>query len=162
MADHARSHEPAMNVRDAIIQRLNQRIMKMRTDFERFDNDAAEREKVGPKWNVRDLAGHMAMWAEYSVDRLKQKARGDKLAPLTQADVDRMNDEAYRKNRRMSYVMLLPQLRAAEERVMQVIGAVDPTQLIGDAPVREYVNEFMEHYDHHQKGLTEAARRLVV
>lgn len=151
-----------MNVRDAIIQRLNQRIMKMRTAFERFDNDAAEREKVGPKWNVRDLAGHMTMWAEYSVDRLKQKARGEKLAPLTQADVERMNNEAYLKNRRMSYVMLLPQLRAAEERVMQVIGAVDPQQLIGETPVREYVNEFMEHYDHHQKGLDDAVKRAGV
>ncbi len=149
-----------MNVRDAIIQRVNQRIMKMRTALEQFDNEAAEREKVGPKWNVRDLAGHMTMWAEYSVDRLKKKARGEKLAPLTQADIDRMNDEAYRKNRRMSYVMLLPQLRAAEERVLQVIGAVEPQQLIGETPVREYVNEFIEHYDHHQKGLTNVVARL--
>lgn len=149
-----------MNVRDAIIQRVNQRIMKMRTALEQFDNEAAEREKVGPKWNVRDLAGHMTMWAEYSVDRLKKKARGEKLAPLTQADIDRMNDEAYRKNRRMSYVMLLPQLRAAEERVLQVIGAVEPQQLIGETPVREYVNEFIEHYDHHQKGLADAVARV--
>jgi len=148
-----------MNVRDAIIQRLNQRIMKMRTAFERFDNDAAEREKVGPTWNVRDLAGHMTMWAEYSVDRLKKKARGEALTPLTQADIERMNDEAYRKNRRMSYVMILPQLRAAEERVMQVLNAVEPSQLLGDAPVREYVNEFMEHYDHHQKGLSAAVTK---
>lgn len=149
-----------MNVRDAIIQRVNQRIMMMRADFERFDNDAAEREKVGPKWNVRDLAGHMAMWAEYSVDRLKKKARGEKLTPLTQADIDRMNDETYRKNRRMSYVMLLPQLRAAEERVVQVISAVDPTQLIGETPVREYVNEFIEHYDYHGKALEAVVKRV--
>ena len=150
-----------MNVRDAIIQRVTQRIMKMRTAFERFDNDAAEREMVGPKWNVRDLAGHMAYWAEYSVDRMKRKARNETLAPLTDRDIQAMNDETFRKNRRMSYVMLLPQLRSAEERVLQVLSAVDPAQLVGDTPLREFVNEaLIEHYDHHAKALAEAVARL--
>ena len=161
MAGHTGSHYAAMNVRDAIIQRVTQRIMKMRTAFERFDNEAAEREMVGPKWNVRDLAGHMAFWADYSVDRMKRKARNENLAPLTDRDIQAMNDETYRKNRRMSYVMLLPQLRSAEERLLQVLGAVDPAQLIGDTPLREYVNEaLIEHYDHHFKSLEAAVGRL--
>jgi len=148
-----------MNVRDAIIQRVTQRIMKMRTAFERFDNDTAEREMVGPKWNVRDLAGHMAHWADFSVGRLRSLGRGEAVTSL--GNFDAINDEVYRKNRRMSYVMLLPQLRSAEERVLQVLGAVDPQHLIGETPLREYVDAaLIEHYDHHGRALDAAVRRI--
>ena len=147
-----------MNVRDAIIQRVTQRIMKMRTAFERFDNESAEREMVGPKWNVRDLAGHMAYWADFSVGRLKSLARGEPVTPL--GNFDAINEEVYRKNRRMSYVMLLPQLRSAEERVLQVLNAVDPKHLIGETPLREYLDAaLIEHYDHHGKALDAVVQR---
>lgn len=51
-----------MQVRDAILQRLTDRMMRMRVVLEKFDDAAAEACKVGPKWNVRDLVGHFVFW----------------------------------------------------------------------------------------------------
>src|SRR5690606_25342511 len=60
----------AMTILEAILQRFRDRIMRMRTAFIRFNDESAEREKVGPKWNVRDLCGHYLFWTTEAVDRL--------------------------------------------------------------------------------------------
>ncbi len=147
-----------MDVRSAILQRINDRFMRFRAAFERFDDFAAEREMVGPKWNVRDLAGHLIHWTAEAAARIPELARGDAAATF---DFDRVNDEVYRKNRRMSFVMLVPQLRAAEERLLTAIKAVPENHFIGETPVREWVDEgVIGHYDHHWQGLKSAVDRL--
>ena len=146
-----------MDVRSAILQRVSERIMRFRTAFDRFDDSAAEHERVGPKWNVRDLAGHLAYWTAYVAERLPQLSAG---APTAQLDFDRINEEVFRKNRRMSFVMLLPQLRSAEERALAAVGRVSPELLI-DGPVRDCIDEgLIDHYDHHWPGLKSALDRL--
>jgi hypothetical protein len=146
-----------MNVRDAILQRLTDRIMRMRQALERFDDASAEREKVGPKWNVRDLVGHFVYWTDEAARRIPRIAAG---TPEEKYDMERINDEVYKKNRRMSFVMLLPQLRAAEERLQAAIRAAPPDQLV-DTPLREWIDEAgVRHYDHHWPGLRTAAERV--
>jgi len=145
-----------MDVRSALTQRVQQRILRMRTTFERFDDPTAEREPVGPNWNVRDLAGHMAFWADQAADRIANLARG---APDETYDVDRVNDAVYRKNRRMSFVMLLPQLRDAEQRLLDAIRHA-PADMLIDSPVRDWIDQAgIRHYDHHWPGLSNAATR---
>lgn len=146
-----------MNVRDALLQRFNERVMRMRAALDRFDDAAAERERVGPKWNVRDLAGHFVFWDAEAAERMPEIATGRQPPDY---DFDRVNDEVYRKYRRMSYVMLLPQLRAAEEKLAAAIRAV-PAELLIESPVRTWVDEAaIRHYDHHWPGLKAAVDRL--
>ena len=147
-----------MNVRDALVQRLTVHMMRAREAFARFDDDAAERERVGPTWNVRDLAGHLAFWAGEAATRIEALAVG---AASKEYDLDRVNEEVYRKNRRMSFVMLLPQLRSAEERLLATLGRVDPKHLIGETDIREWIDVQIAHYQHHFPGLKEAAERLI-
>ncbi len=146
-----------MNVCDAILQRTNDRIMRMRAALERFDDASAEREKVGPKWNVRDLAGHFVHWTGEAARRIPEIIAGK---PEEKYDMERINDEVYKKNRRMSFVMLLPQLRAAEERLLTAIRTAPPDQLI-DTPLREWIDVAGgDHYDHHWPGLKAAMERI--
>lgn len=146
-----------MNIRDAIVQRTNDRIMRMRQALEHFDDVSAERERVGPKWNVRDLVGHFAYWTHEAARRIPEIIAGK---PEENYDLERINDEVYKKNRRMSFVMLLPQLRAAEDRLLAAIRTAPPDQLI-DTPLREWIDTAgSEHYDHHWPGLKAAAERL--
>jgi len=145
-----------VNVRDAILQRVTDRIMRMRQALERFDDASAEREKVGPKWNVRDLAGHFVYWTDEAARQIPELTAG---RPAKKYDIERINDEVYKKNKRMSFVMLLPQLRAAEERLIAAIRTAPPDQLI-DTPLREWIDQTgADHYDHHWPGLKAAAER---
>lgn len=146
-----------MNVREALIQRANERFMRMRQAFDRFDDVAAEREMVGPKWNVRDLAGHLLHWTTEGADRLPEIA-ADK--PEPKYELDRINDEIFRKYRRMSFVMLLPQLRSAEDRFLAAVKKIDDSMLI-DSPIREWIDGVsIDHYDHHWAGLKAAVARV--
>jgi hypothetical protein len=146
-----------MDVRDALVQRLTDRFLRFRTVFERFDDATAMRERVGAKWNVRDLAGHMFYWTGEAARRLPEIAAGGK-APAY--DLDRINDEVFRRNRRMSFVMLLPQLRAAEEGLLEAVRRLPPAGLL-DSPARAWIDlAVLEHYDHHWPGLKGAAARL--
>ncbi len=145
-----------MNIRDALIQRLTKRIARMREAFDRFDDATAEREMVGERWNVRDLAGHMAHWSGEAAERIPLLAAG---APSKDYDLDRVNDEVYRRNRRMSYVMLLPQLRAAEDRLLAAIRSV-PAGSLMDSEARRWVDTIIEHYGHHWEPLKAAVDRL--
>jgi|ERR1043166_5316334 hypothetical protein len=146
-----------MDVRSAILQRISDRFMRFRAAFERFNDETAEREMVGPKWNVRDLAGHLAHWTAYVAQRVPELAKGS--AP-SDVDFNRVNDEVFRKNRRMSFVMLLPQLRSAENQALAAVGRVSPEHLI-DGSVRDCIDEgLIEHYDHHWPGLKSALERL--
>ncbi len=164
-----------MNLIDAILQRFRDRITRMRAVLDRFNDEAAERETVGPKWNVRDLVGHYLFWTTEAVERLPDIAKasagftptdddtanaetiGRLLPPY---DLDRVNDEVYRKYRRMSFVMLLPQLRAAEERLLQAVARLDPRQLVGETPLRTWIDIHLDHYEKHWAGLKAAADRL--
>lgn len=146
-----------MNVRDALVQRINQRIIRAREVFDRFDNDTAEATMVGPRWNVRDLAGHLLHWAQEGAAQIPRAAAG---AEPPAYDLASINDGVYRKYRRMSYVMLLSQLRRAEEALVRAVSAVAPSLLLDDTPARRAVDAFgMEHYDHHWPGLRDAAER---
>jgi hypothetical protein len=146
-----------MDVSAAILQRVSSRFMRSRAAFERFDDAAAEREMVGPKWNVRDLAGHLAYWTEWAGRRVPELARGSTMEKL---DLNKINDEVYRKNRRMSFVMLLPQLRTAEDAALAAIGRIPGGQLIEGA-ARECIDfALIEHYDKHWSGLKSAVERL--
>lgn len=143
-----------MNVRDAILQRFNDRVMRMRAVLDRFDDGCAEAAMVGPKWNVRDLVGHFVFWDAEAAARLSEIAAG-KSAPTYIFST--VNDDVYRKYHRMSYVMLLPQLRSAEEKLVAAIRAV-PEKLLIDSPARTWIDEaVLEHYDHHWPGLKSAA-----
>lgn len=145
-----------MNVRDAILQRFTDRVMRMRAVLDRFDDGCAEAAMIGPKWNVRDLVGHFVFWDTEAAQRLGEIAAGK---PVPSYDFEKVNDEVYRKYRRMSYVMLLPQLRAAEEKVAAAIRAVPERQLI-DTPARTWIDEaILEHYDHHWKSLSTVANQ---
>jgi hypothetical protein len=147
-----------MDVRDALLQRIRQRIMRLRQAFERFGNDAAEREMVGPRWNVRDLAGHLLFWADEGARQLPRMAAGEALPDY---DFNRVNEETYRKYRRMSFVMLRPPLREAEERFLRAVAAVPPLLLRNETPVREAIDAFgLDHYEHHWPGLRAASQRL--
>ncbi len=142
-----------MNVRDALVKRLTDRIVRMRTAFEQFDDAAAEGAKVGPKYNVRDLAGHFVFWNQEMAQQLVVLMKGGKQKDY---DIDRVNEDVYRKYRRMSHVMLLPQLRAADERLIVVLRQVKPEVLIGETPIREWVDTILTHYDDHWPGLKAA------
>lgn len=145
-----------MNVRDTIEQRLRTKMMRMREALERFNNETAERERVGPNWNVRDLAGHYLFWASEASDRILDIASGAKVPDY---DLERVNADVYRKYRRMSFVMLLPQLRSAEDRLLNNIRNLDPQSLIGETPMRDWLDIHLGHYDHHWPGLKAAADR---
>ena len=164
-----------MNLIDAILQRFRDRIARMRAMLDRFNDESAEREKVGPKWNVRDLAGHYLFWTTEAVERLPEIAKAsagfasvDDDAANAEAigrllppyDLDRVNDEVYRKYRRMSFVMILPQLRTAEERLLQAVARLEPKQLIGETPLRAWIDIHLDHYEKHWPGLKAAADRL--
>jgi len=147
-----------MDIRSAIIQRITDRFMRFRAAFDRFDDASAEREKVGPNWNVRDLAAHLAHWTAASANRIPELSHG---APPNSYDFEKINDNVYRKNRRMSFVMLLPQLRQAEENVLAALRTVRENQLLGDTPVREHIDKcLIDHYDHHWPGLRAACENL--
>lgn len=146
-----------MNVRDALLQRFNERTMRMRAALDRFNDAAAEREMVGPKWNVRDLAGHFIFWDTEAAARMPEIAGGK---PVPDYDFAKVNDEVFKKYRRMSFVMMLPQLRAAEEKLVAAIRAV-PADLLIDSPVRTWIDQAaIEHYDHHWPGLKAATDRI--
>lgn len=145
-----------MNVRDAIEQRFRSKSMRMREALERFNDEAAEREKVGENWNVRDLAGHFIFWINEAADRIPDIKKCD--GPPNY-DLDKVNADVYRKYRRMSFVMLLPQLRAAEERLLAQVRGIDPAALIGETPMREWLDTHLDHYDHHWPSLKVAASK---
>lgn len=164
-----------MTLLEAILQRFRDRMMRMRAALDRFSDESAEREKVGPKWNVRDLLGHYLFWTTEAAERLPEITRAsvgfkpldddadnakqvERLLPPY--DLDRVNDDVYKKYRRMSFVMLLPQLRAAEERLLQVLARVDPKQLVGETPLRTWVDIHLDHYEKHWPGLKAATDRL--
>jgi len=146
-----------MNVRDALEQRLRNKIIRMRDALERFNDESAERERVGPNWNVRDLAGHFVHWTREGAEQVERLAGG---AQLPNYDLEKINADVYRKNRRMSYVMLLPQLRAAEEALLAAIRHANPQMLVDDTPLREWIDIQIGHYDHHWPGLKQAADRI--
>jgi Protein of unknown function (DUF1706) len=147
-----------MDIRSALIQRVTARFMRFRATFERFDDRTAEAEKVGPNWNVRDLAGHLAFRTAQTAKRLAQKAAVPTPNPR---DVDQANEEVYIKNRRMSFVMLLPQLRAAEEKLLSALQSVPNESLLVDSPHRDLIDQgIIAHYDHHWPGLQSAASRI--
>ncbi len=146
----------AMEVRDALIERLTKRIARMRQALDRFDDAAAEREAVGPNWNVRDLVGHMAFWSDEAATRIQELSAG---GASKDYDIKTVNAEVYRKNRNMSFVMLRPQLRAAEDRLLAAIQSA-PAKMMLDSPVREWIDQKNKHYDHHWPGLRAAMERL--
>ncbi len=172
-----------MSPRDTLIQRLRDKMMRMRAAFDRFDDNTAEAEMVGPKWNVRDLAGHMAFWTGEGADRLVEIAARSAAwasrrpptgadgsldetaenkaieAALPPYDIEAINENVFRKNRRMSFVMLLAQLRAAEERFLERLARIDPQHFTGQTPLRRWIDIHLEHYDHHWRGLKAAAER---
>lgn len=143
-----------MNVRDAIEQRLRTKMMRMREVLERFNDESAERGKIGPNWNVRDLAGHFVFWTNEAADRIHEIVKGGKVPDY---DLDRINADVYRKYRRMSHVMLLPQLRAAEDRLLTNVRNLDPQLLVGDTPMRAWLDTHLDHYDHHWPSLKSAS-----
>ncbi len=146
-----------MDVREALRQRVNQRMMRMRAALERFDDESAERERVGPRWNVRDLVGHFVFWVTEGAEQIPRLSAGAKPPAY---DLERLNEATHRRFRRMSFVMLCPQLRNAEDRFLLALEGVAPAALIGDAPLRTWVDLVgLEHYDHHWPGLEAAARR---
>lgn len=146
-----------MDIRSSLAQRVNQRFIKARAAFDRFNDLSAERERVGPNWNVRDLAGHLAHWTAEAAAQLPSIAAG---SPMPQYDLDAVNDEVFRRNRRMSFVMLLPQLRSAEDAFLAALQRVNP-QLLVDSPAREWIDfTTVDHYDKHLPGLLDAAARL--
>jgi hypothetical protein len=143
-----------MDVRTALAQRVNDRFMKLRAALEPFDDESAERVRVGPSWNVRDLTAHLAYWTDEAAQAL--------LDPNTAGppDADRrraINEELHRRNRRMSFVMLLPQLRAAQERLLNALHILPESQLIGETAARTVLDEgVIAHYDHHLAALRTA------
>ncbi len=146
-----------MNVRDAIEQRLRTRIVRMRTAFDQFNDVAAERERVGPNWNVRDLAGHFVFWTAEGATQIERLSRGETLPAY---DLEKINADVYRRNRRMSFVMLLPQLRTADEALLAAIRKCKPDMLIGETPLRTWIDTLADHYDHHWPSLKAATDRL--
>lgn len=146
-----------MNVRDALEQRLRKKMMRMRDALERFNNESAEREKVGPNWNVRDLVGHYVYWTNEGAEQVKRLGRGESLPKF---DLERINADVYRKNRNMSYVMLLPQLRTAEEQLLLAVQQSDPTRLVSDTPLRDWIDIQIDHHDCHWPGLEAATNRV--
>lgn len=139
-----------MNVRDAIEQRFRSKMMRMREVFDRFDDTSAEREMVGPNWNVRDLAGHYIFWTTEAADRFEAISRG---AAAPEYNLDDVNADVYRTYRRMSFVMLLPQLRAAEERLLTLVRSITPEALLGETPIRAWLDTHLDHYDNHWASL---------
>ncbi len=163
-----------MNVLDALLQRFRDKIMRSRAAFDRFNNDTAETEKVGPRWNVRDLAGHFVFWMNEAADRLPEITKASvgwveldddeantraAEAKLPGYDLDRVNEEVFKKYRRMSFVMLIPQLRTAEEKFLAALGRAEPKLLVGETPLRLWINIHLEHYDKHWAGLKGALER---
>ncbi len=147
-----------MDVRDALSQRISQRMLRMRQALERFNDRTAERYLVGDRWNVRDLAGHFIYWTNEGAEQIPLLAAGGKKKDY---DVDRINEDVYQKDRRMSFVMLLPKLRGAEERFLAAVRSVKPELLRDDTPVREWIDGVgIKHYDTHWRGLEEALERL--
>lgn len=146
-----------MDLKAALLQNIDKRFQQFREAFGRFDDASAEREMVGPKWNVRDLAGHLAHWTSEGAAQIPSLAAGK---PMPDYDLEKVNEEVYRRNRRMSFVMLLPQLRAAEERFLAAVKAVPDAMLI-DSPVREWIGfTGAGHYEKHWEGLKGAAERM--
>ena len=146
-----------MDVREALLQRVQKRIVRTREMLDRFDDRTAERFQVSDTWNVRDLVGHLAHWTDVGANRIPTLAVGGQ---SKQYDLDQANDEVYRKNRRMSFVMLVPQLRDAERRFIEAVRNVDSQQLLAETEVREWIETCIEHYDYHRPGLKEAVGRL--
>ena len=146
-----------MDVREALLQRVQKRMVRTRETLERFDDRTAERFQVSDAWNVRDLVAHLAYWTNEGANRIPKLAAGGK---SKQIDIERTNDEVYHKNRRMSFVMLAQQLRDAERRFIDAVRNVDSQQLIGETEVREWIDECIKHYDYHRPGLKEAVKRL--
>ena len=147
-----------MDARDALMQRLTSRMVRMREALDRFNDMTAERMLVNDDWNVRDLVGHFVFWAGELAEQIPLLAAGRKPKNY---DVDKLNDETYRKNRRMSFVMLSSQLRAAEDRVLAAVRAVDMNLLMDDTPVRQAIEQMgIQHYETHWPGLHEAIQDL--
>lgn len=147
-----------MDARDMLLQRLTRKITRMREALDEFDDTTAERMLVNDDWNVRDLVGHMTFWADEAVAEIPRVAKG---GTIKDYDIDRINDEVFRKNKRMSFVMLRPQLRDAEDKLINALRALSGDVVVDDeAPARRWLDVMLEHYDHHWPGLEEAVRRL--
>ncbi len=148
-----------MDVRDALAQRISKRMTKMREALERFTDRSAERYLVNDLWNVRDLVAHFIFWTGEGADQIPLLAAGK---PKKDYDIDGINETLLKKNRRMSFVMLLPELRAAEDRFLAAVRSVDPELLIDDeTPVRRWIEDVgIEHYDTHWRSLEEVLDRM--
>ena len=146
-----------MDVRSVLLQKIQKRISRAREALARFDDTTAERMLVSDDWNVRDLVAHLAHWTGEAARRIPEVASGDESKSY---DIERINAEVYRKNKRMSFVMLLPQLRRAEEALLEAIRSAPPEQLVGENGVREWVDTCIAHYDHNWPGLSEDVDRL--
>lgn len=147
-----------MDVRDALVQRISKRMTKMREVLERFTDRTAERYLVNDDWNVRDLVAHLAHWTGEGADQISLLAAGK---PKKDYDIEGINETVFKKNRRMSFVMLLPQLRAAEERFLTAVRSVNPELLVDETPVRQWIDDVgIKHYDAHWRGLEEVLERM--
>jgi hypothetical protein len=147
-----------MDARDAILQRITSRMVRMREALDHFNDMTAERMLVGDNWNVRDLVGHFVFWVNEAAEQIPLLAAGGKPKSY---NVDRVNDETYRRNRRMSFVMLWGQLRASEERLLAAVRAVNMKLLMDDSPVRQVIEDIgFKHYETHWPGLREAVEEL--
>ncbi len=61
----------------------------------------------------------------------------------------------------MSFVMMVPRLRDAEEKLLGVIRSLsNDTVIDNEAPARRWIDVMLEHYDHHWPQLEEAVHRL--
>ncbi len=147
-----------MDTRDALAQRISRRMTKMRSALERFTDRTAERYLVNDDWNVRDLVAHIAYWTGEGADQIPLLAAGK---PKRDYDVEGINETVFKKNRRMSFVMLLPQLRAAEDRFLAAVRSVNPELLVDETHVRRWIDGVgIEHYDTHWRSLEEVLERM--
>ncbi len=143
-----------MDAKDALLQRITKRMVHTRELLEEFDDRSAELKMINTMWNVRDLVAHLTFWVEEGANQVPVLATGGKLPDY---DIDRLNDEVFHRNKRMSFVMLTPKLRAAEDAFLAAVRAVAPSLLVGDTLVREIVETIgVTHYDAHLRSLEEA------
>ena len=59
-----------MDVRDALLQKIAARMVRMRELLVHFNDMTAERKLVGENWNVRDLVGHFVFWVNEAGEQI--------------------------------------------------------------------------------------------
>ncbi len=124
---------------------------------------------VTGEWSIKDILAHIVTWERVLLDRLRAAASdttptfasfpdGPQFAELTEADIDRINDQFYRQNKDRTTRDVLTEFKAISPQIVEIVQMLPEDDLLNPQrfawakgqPLWEYVSgDTYEHIDEH-------------